>query len=252
MESLNKSSTYTEAHFRAQKKYREKFPEKYLESQKKFYERKKQDEEWKKKFNERSKTNNKIYRDKLKEELIKNGGEIKKRGRPKKQNVNINTIKKNVENVIIDVSQEKEKSIEKLNDKSNEKYSIKNFLLNYMEEQSKNTPDDKKEVKLEQEVKLDQEVKLEQEVKLDQETIFLENSSKTIGNHKKDIYNNDLKAEKCIDKDIVKKNIIRIKKIEICNFSEKEDKMFEIQKILDDIQSIKNSIIIIDKIKYLS
>ena len=110
MESLNKSSTYTEAHFRAQKKYREKFPEKYLETQKKFYERKKQDEEWKKKFNERSKTNNKIYRDKLKEELIKNGGEIKKRGRPKKQNVNINTIKKNVENVIIDVSQEKEKS----------------------------------------------------------------------------------------------------------------------------------------------
>jgi len=211
-----------------------------LETQKKFYERKKQDEEWKKKFNERSKTNNKIYRDKLKEELIKNGGEIKKRGRPKKQNVNINTIKKNVENVIIDVSQEKEKSIEKLNDKSNEKYSIKNFLLNYMEEQSKNTPNDKKEVKL------------EQEVKLDQETIFLENSSKTIGNHKKDIYNNDLKAEKCIDKDIVKKNIIRIKKIEICNFSEKEDKMFEIQKILDDIQSIKNSIIIIDKIKYLS
>ena len=89
-EGEKRKSTYTEAHFRAQKKYREKYPEKYLESQKKFYDRKKQDEEWKKKFNERSRMNNKIYRDRLKEKMLAEGIEPKPRGRPKKVRKGIN------------------------------------------------------------------------------------------------------------------------------------------------------------------
>jgi len=79
-----KKSTYTQAHRRAQQKYREKFPEKYCELQRKLYNDKKDDEEWKKKFNERSKMNNKKFRDRKNQEIIDSGGEIKKRGRPKK------------------------------------------------------------------------------------------------------------------------------------------------------------------------
>lgn len=79
-----KKSTYTQAHRRAQQKYREKFPEKYCELQRKLYNDKKDDEEWKKKFNERSKMNNKKFRDRKNQEIIDGGGEIKKRGRPKK------------------------------------------------------------------------------------------------------------------------------------------------------------------------
>jgi len=79
-----KKSTYTQAHRKAQQKYREKFPEKYCEIQRKLYEDKKKDEEWKKKFNERSRINNKKYRDKKNKEVLEAGGEIKKRGRPRK------------------------------------------------------------------------------------------------------------------------------------------------------------------------
>ena len=76
--------TYTQAHRRAQQKYRNKFPEKFQELQKAIYEKKSKDEEWKKKFNERSKAHNKIYREKKREEMLKNGVEIRPRGRPKK------------------------------------------------------------------------------------------------------------------------------------------------------------------------
>lgn len=79
-----KKSTYTQAHRKAQQKYREKFPEKYCEIQRKLYDDKKKDEEWKKKFNERSKVNNKKYREKKNKEILEAGGEIKKRGRPRK------------------------------------------------------------------------------------------------------------------------------------------------------------------------
>lgn len=79
-----KKSTYTQAHRKAQQKYREKFPEKYCEIQRKLYDDKKKDEEWKKKFNERSKVNNKKYREKKNKEIMEAGGEIKKRGRPRK------------------------------------------------------------------------------------------------------------------------------------------------------------------------
>jgi dolichyl-phosphate-mannose--protein O-mannosyl transferase len=83
-EAIAKKSTYTDAHRKAQQRYREKYPEKYCELQRKLYERKKVDEEWKKKFNERSKIHNKKYRDKKNLAIIEAGGEIKPRGRPRK------------------------------------------------------------------------------------------------------------------------------------------------------------------------
>lgn len=79
-----KKSSYTEAHKLAQQRYRERYPEKYCESQRKLYEKKKDDPEWKAKFNERSKKNNAIYRQKKKEEKIASGETIKPRGRPRK------------------------------------------------------------------------------------------------------------------------------------------------------------------------
>jgi hypothetical protein len=80
-----KKTTYTQAHKKAQQKYREKNREKYNESQRELYEKRKQDEDWKKNFNERSKKNNKIYREKKKEEkLLDPNYEVKKRGRPRK------------------------------------------------------------------------------------------------------------------------------------------------------------------------
>jgi dolichyl-phosphate-mannose--protein O-mannosyl transferase len=88
---IAKKSTYTQAHRRAQQKYREKYPEKYCEAQRKLYEEKKKDEQWKNNFNERSRKNNKIYREKKNNEIIQAGGEIRKRGRPKKiTNIEIN------------------------------------------------------------------------------------------------------------------------------------------------------------------
>jgi len=81
---LNKK-TYTQAHRKAQQRYREKYPDKYCETQRKLYDEKKKDEEWKKKFNERARLNNEKYRNKKKEEMLAQGIEIKKRGRPRKQ-----------------------------------------------------------------------------------------------------------------------------------------------------------------------
>jgi hypothetical protein len=83
-EEVAKKTTYTDAHRKAQQRYREKYPEKYCELQRKLYERKKLDEEWKKKFNERSKIHNKKYREKKNQAIIEGGGEIKPRGRPRK------------------------------------------------------------------------------------------------------------------------------------------------------------------------
>ena len=80
-----KKSTYSQAHRRAQQKYREKFPEKYCEIQRKLYDERKTDEEWKKRFNERSRINNKKYREKRNQAIIEAGGVIKARGRPRKE-----------------------------------------------------------------------------------------------------------------------------------------------------------------------
>lgn len=79
-----KKTTYTDAHRKAQQRYREKYPEKYCKLQRDLYERKKVDDEWRKKFNERSKIHNKKYRLKKNQEIIEAGGIIKKRGRPRK------------------------------------------------------------------------------------------------------------------------------------------------------------------------
>jgi hypothetical protein len=80
-----KKSTYSQAHRRAQQKYREKFPEKYCEIQRKLYDERKTDEEWKKRFNERSRINNKKYREKRNQAILEAGGSIKARGRPRKE-----------------------------------------------------------------------------------------------------------------------------------------------------------------------
>jgi hypothetical protein len=80
-----KKGTYTQAHKKAQQKYREKNRAEYNEQQRKLYEKKKDDAEWKKRFNERSKENNKVYRQKKKEEMLANPNYTpKKRGRPRK------------------------------------------------------------------------------------------------------------------------------------------------------------------------
>lgn len=77
---------YTQAHRLAQQRYRQKFPEKYCEQQRKLYENKKNDEEWKKNFNERSKINNAKYREKKRLEKEQDPNfEPKKRGRPRKE-----------------------------------------------------------------------------------------------------------------------------------------------------------------------
>lgn len=94
---IMKAKTYSQANRRAQQKYREKYPEKYCELQKKLYDEKKKDDEWKKKFNERSRKNNEIYRHKKKQELLEQGVEIKPRGRPKKVKVEGNNVSEDVE-----------------------------------------------------------------------------------------------------------------------------------------------------------
>ena len=86
-EKKNKKKViYTPAHLKAQNKYREKNREKYNESQRLLYEKKIQEEEWQKHYLERSRLNNKKWRDKKKEEMIERGEYIeKKRGRPNKR-----------------------------------------------------------------------------------------------------------------------------------------------------------------------
>ena len=81
-----KKVRYTPAHLKAQNKYREKNREKYNESQRLLYEKKIQEEEWQKHYLERSRLNNKKWRDKKKEALIERGEYVeRKRGRPCKQ-----------------------------------------------------------------------------------------------------------------------------------------------------------------------
>lgn len=80
---LAKKSTYTEAHRRAQQKYREKFPEKYHTSQKNLYTRLKKDDEWKKSYNEKRNNYAKTKRLEKKLKDLENGIEPKKKGRKK-------------------------------------------------------------------------------------------------------------------------------------------------------------------------
>jgi hypothetical protein len=95
-----KKTTYTQAHRKAQQKYREKFPEKYNEVQRKLYDDKKKDDEWKKKFNERSKLNNKKYREKKLQERIESGLELKPKGRPRKFKPEIIDVK--IDNLVLE------------------------------------------------------------------------------------------------------------------------------------------------------
>ena len=84
-EVAKKKVKYTPAHLKAQNKYREKNREKYNEAQRQLYEKKIKEEEWKQHYLERSRVNNKKYRDKKKEEMIESGEYVeKKRGRPRK------------------------------------------------------------------------------------------------------------------------------------------------------------------------
>lgn len=76
-----KKSTYTPAVKKAIDKYRQKNIEKFNEKQREYYNEYKQDEEWRKSFNERCRVNNQKYRQKKKETL---GDNIKPRGRPRK------------------------------------------------------------------------------------------------------------------------------------------------------------------------
>jgi hypothetical protein len=59
-----KKSSYNPAVKKAIYKYRSKNVEKYNEIQRNYYNEAKEDDEWKQKFNERCKINNKKYRDK--------------------------------------------------------------------------------------------------------------------------------------------------------------------------------------------
>jgi hypothetical protein len=102
-----KKSSYTPACRKAQQKYREKFPEKYCALQRKLYQDKKNDDEWKKKFNERSKVNNAKYREKKMKEFLDAGGEVKPKGRPKK-----------VKDIVVDTMQPIKQYL--LDDSSNE------------------------------------------------------------------------------------------------------------------------------------
>lgn len=80
---------YTEAHRQAQQKYREKNREAYNKSQRELYSKLHQDEEWRAKFNERSKKNNLLYREQKRIKLLEENPNIvfKGRGRPRKENV---------------------------------------------------------------------------------------------------------------------------------------------------------------------
>jgi len=86
IEEKTKPKYYTEAHRIAQQKYREKNRENYNKSQRELYVKLHQDEEWKKKFNERSNKNNLAYRLKKREEIIKENPDhiFRGRGRPRK------------------------------------------------------------------------------------------------------------------------------------------------------------------------
>lgn len=89
-----KKNTYSPACRVAQQKYRDKYPDKYCALQRKLYQNKKGDDEWKKKYNERSKVNNAKYREKKMKEFLDAGGEVKPKGRPKK-----------IKEIVVDVEQ---------------------------------------------------------------------------------------------------------------------------------------------------
>ena len=59
-----KKSTYTASAKKAIDKYRSKNPDKYNELQRSYYNEAKEDPEWREKFNERCRENNRIYREK--------------------------------------------------------------------------------------------------------------------------------------------------------------------------------------------
>ena len=85
VEGVKEKKTYTHAHKLAQQRYRQKNPDAYCERQRKLYDKLKDDEEWKLKFNERAKLNNAKYREKKREEKMADPNYIaKKRGRPRK------------------------------------------------------------------------------------------------------------------------------------------------------------------------
>jgi hypothetical protein len=84
-----KKITYTPAVKKAIDKYRSKNVERYNELQRQYYETNKEDDEWKQKFNERCKENNKKYRERKRLE-----NPPKPKGRPRKPMpvVNINAL----------------------------------------------------------------------------------------------------------------------------------------------------------------
>ena len=93
-EITRKKVKYTPAHLKAQNKYREKNRGKYNEAQRNLYEKKIQEEEWRQQYLERSRVNNKTYREKNKEALIASGEYVeKKRGRPRKFSLETKDIK---------------------------------------------------------------------------------------------------------------------------------------------------------------
>ena len=83
---MEKKSKYTDAHRIAQQKYREKNRDAYNKSQRELYDKLKQVEEWKNKFNERSAKNNLLYRENKKVKALEANPNIvfKGRGRPRK------------------------------------------------------------------------------------------------------------------------------------------------------------------------
>jgi hypothetical protein len=93
METINENMTeqqppkyYTDKHREAQQKYREKNRDKYNVSQRELYMRLHQNEEWREMFNERSKKNNLIARQRKREQLLRTNPDIviRGRGRPRK------------------------------------------------------------------------------------------------------------------------------------------------------------------------
>jgi hypothetical protein len=84
--TIKVKTTYTDAHRIAQQKYREKNREAYNKSQRDLYDKLKQDDEWRVRFNARSKTNNFKYRDVKRMKVLEENPTIvfKGRGRPRK------------------------------------------------------------------------------------------------------------------------------------------------------------------------
>jgi hypothetical protein len=76
---IEKKSKYTPAVKKAIEKYRSKNVEKYNELQRQYYNDAKEDEEWRNKFNERCRENNKKYRQKK-----RLANPPKPKGRPRK------------------------------------------------------------------------------------------------------------------------------------------------------------------------